>query len=168
MFNPGWYRSRIVTTSQRCTDVTAPRTSWDLMRTNKYSDADTILAGDSGHGSQKFMDAGGSAVDGMLFPANFVSSASESSIAFSAAYENAYSKAPDLWAATGYTMMQTVANAIRNAGDDVNRETLRVAMAATSGLPVVLGKGTLSFDENRIPSMGGIVMQLRDSKWVKP
>ena len=131
-------------------------------------DADTILAGDSGHGSQKFMDAGGSAVDGMLFPANFVSSASKSSIAFSAAYENAYSKAPDLWAATGYTMMQTVANAIRNAGDDVNRETLRVAMAATSGLPVVLGKGTLSFDENRIPSMGGIVMQLRDSKWVKP
>jgi branched-chain amino acid transport system substrate-binding protein len=65
-------------------------------------------------------------------------------------------------------MMQTVANAIRNAGDDVNRETLRKAMAATKDLPVVLGQGKLSFDENRIPSMGGIVMQIKDGGWIKP
>ena len=131
-------------------------------------EGDTILAGDSGAGSQKLIDAGGSAVDGMLFPASFVSSASDSSIAFSAAYETAYGKAPDLWAATGYTMMQTVANAIRNAGEEVNRETLREAMAATKDLPVIMGQGLLSFDENRIPSMGGIVMQLKNGAWVAP
>jgi len=97
-----------------------------------------------------------------------VSSSSDSSKAFSAAYEAAYKKAPDLWAATGYTMMHTVANAIRNAGDDVNRESLREAMAATKDLPVVMGQGKLSFDENRIPSMGGIVMQLKDGVWSAP
>ena len=65
-------------------------------------------------------------------------------------------------------MMQTVANAIRNAGDDVSRETLREAMAATRDLPVVMGQGFLSFDENRIPQMGGIVMQIRDGSRVLP
>ncbi|MEZ5872807.1 MAG: hypothetical protein R3D32_13410 [Nitratireductor sp.] len=40
--------------------------------------------------------------------------------------------------------------------------------ATTSGLPVAMGQGTLSFDENRIPSMGGIVMQLEDGVWVEP
>lgn len=99
-------------------------------------------------------------VGGIFFPASFVAAASDSSKAFSAAYEDTAGKAPDPWGATGYPLMQTIANTIRNAGDDVNRETLREAMAATSGLPVVIGQGTLSFDENRIPPTGGIVMQL--------
>ena len=161
----------IVTADPDCLFVTTPpeqAANIIIQARQAGLDGDTILAGDSGAGSQTLINAGGSAVDGMLFPASFVASASESSRAFSAAYEEAYGLAPDLWAATGYTMMQTVANAIRNAGDDVNRETLRAAMAATSNLPVVMGQGLLSFDENRIPSMGGIVMQLRDGAWVAP
>ena len=131
-------------------------------------DPDTILAGDSGVGAQNFIDAGGSAIEGTFFPASFVANASDSAAAFSAAYEGAYGIDPDILAATGYTMMQTVANAIRNAGDDVSRETLREAMAATRDLPVVMGQGFLSFDENRIPQMGGIVMQIRDGSRVLP
>jgi len=104
----------------------------------------------------------------MLFPASFVATESDSAQAFATSYEAIYGNAPDIWAATGYTMMQTVASAIRNAGEDVNRETLRDAMAATKDLPVVMGRGSLSFDENRVPMMGGIVMQLRDGKWVSP
>ena len=163
--------TKIVTADPDCLFVTTPpeqAANIIIQARQAGLDGDTILAGDSGAGSQKLIDAGGSAVDGMLFPASFVASASDSSKAFSAAYEAAYGKAPDLWAATGYTMMQTVANAIRNAGDDVNRETLRAAMAATADLPVVMGQGKLSFDENRIPSMGGIVMQLKDGAWVAP
>ncbi|MFN3146144.1 MAG: ABC transporter substrate-binding protein [Paracoccaceae bacterium] len=131
-------------------------------------DPDTILAGDSGAGSQKFIDAGGSAIEGTFFPASFVASASDSAQAFAAAYESAYGKAPDIWAATGYTMMQTVANAIRNAGDDVTRDSLRDAMAATKDLPVVMGQGRLSFDADRIPTMGGIVMQISGGSWAQP
>ncbi len=130
--------------------------------------ADTVIASDSGAGSDKFKNAGGSIVEGVYFPASFNIEASDSSRAFAAAYQKAYGNAPDLWAATGYTMMQTVANAVKNAGADVNRETLRVAMAATKDLPVVLGQGKLSFDENRIPSMGGIVMQWKNGERVIP
>ena len=131
-------------------------------------DPDTILAGDSGAGSQKFIDAGGSAIEGTFFPASFVASASESSQAFADAYVASFGNDPDIWAATGYTMMQTVANAIRNAGEDVTRDSLRDAMAATTDLPVVMGQGKLSFDADRIPTMGGIVMQISDGGWTKP
>jgi branched-chain amino acid transport system substrate-binding protein len=163
--------TKIVSADPACLFVTAPpeqAANIVIQARQAGLEGDTILAGDSGAGSQKLIDAGGSAVEGMLFPASFVTTASESAIAFSKAYEASYGMEPDLWAATGYTMMQTVANAIRNAGDDVNRETLRDAMAATKDLPVVMGQGKLTFDENRIPLMGGIVMQLRGGKWVAP
>lgn len=163
--------TKIVTAEPDCLFVTTPpeqAANIIIQARQAGLEGDTILAGDSGAGSQKFVDAGGSAVDGMFFPASFVADASDSAKAFSKAYETTYGKAPDIWAATGYTMMQTVANAIRNAGDDVNRETLRTAMADTKNLDVVMGQGKLTFDENRIPSMGGIVMQLKDGAWVIP
>lgn len=163
--------TKIVSAEPDCLFVTTPpeqAANIIIQARQAGLDPDTILAGDSGAGSKKLIDAGGSAVDGMLFPASFVSTGSDSAAAFATEYEAAYGTAPDLWAATGYTMMQTVANAIRNAGDDVNREALRDAMAATKDLPVVMGQGKLSFDENRVPSMGGIVMQLKDGEWVKP
>ena len=161
----------IVNSDADCLFVTAPpeqAANIIIQARQAGLDPDTILAGDSGVGAQNFIDAGGSAIEGTFFPASFVANASDSAAAFSAAYEGAYGIDPDIWAATGYTMMQTVANAIRNAGDDVSRETLREAMAATRDLPVVMGQGFLSFDENRIPQMGGIVMQIRDGSRVLP
>lgn len=163
--------TKMVNAEPDCLFVTAPpeqAANIIIQARQAGLEGDTIMAGDSGAGAQKLIDAGGSAVNGIYFPASFVSDASDSAKAFSSAYQTTYGAAPDIWAATGYTMMQTVANAIRNAGEDVNRESLRDAMAATKDLPVVMGQGTLSFDENRIPSMGGIVMQLKDGAWVKP
>lgn len=161
----------IVNSDADCLFVTAPpeqAANVIIQARQAGLNPDTILASDSGAGSQNYIDAGGSAVEGTFFPASFVADASDSAAAFSAAYVDAYEIDPDIWAATGYTMMQTVANAIRNAGDDVNRETLREAMAATRDLPVVMGQGTLTFDENRIPMMGGIVMQIRDGGRMLP
>jgi branched-chain amino acid transport system substrate-binding protein len=161
----------IVNTDADCLFVTAPpeqAANIIIQARQAGLNPDTILASDSGAGSQNFIDAGGSAVDGTFFPASFVADASDSATAFSMAYEETYDIAPDIWAATGYTMMMTVANAIRNAGNDVNRETLREAMAATRDLPVVMGQGTLTFDENRIPQMGGIVMQIRSGVRMMP
>jgi branched-chain amino acid transport system substrate-binding protein len=163
--------TKIVDADADCLFVTAPpETAANLIIQARQAGLrpDTVVAGDSGMGSQKFMDAGGRAVEGVFFPASFVAGSSEMSAKFAADYEAKFGNPPDLWAATGYTMMHVVANAIRNAGPDVNRETLRVAMAATKDLPVVLGQGTLSFDEGRVPHMGGIVMQVRDGGWVKP
>ncbi|GIX14891.1 MAG: branched-chain amino acid ABC transporter substrate-binding protein [Paracoccaceae bacterium] len=163
--------TKIVDADPDCLFVTAPpETAANLIIQARQAGLrpDTVIAGDSGMGSQKFLDAGGRAVEGVLFPASFVAGSNELSARFAAAYQARYGSAPDLWAATGYTMMQVVANAIRNAGPEINRETLRAAMAATRDLPVVLGQGRLSFDENRVPHMGGIVMQIRDGAWVKP
>ncbi|RVT81780.1 hypothetical protein DXV76_18975 [Rhodobacteraceae bacterium CCMM004] len=163
--------TKIVNEEPACLFVTAPpeqAANIIIQARQAGLDPDTILASDSGAGSQKYIDAGGSAIEGTFFPASFVSDASDSAAAFSQAYEAEFGKAPDIWAATGYTMMQTVANAIRNAGEDVTRESLREAMAATKDLPVVMGQGSLSFDADRIPSMGGIVMQIADGGWSQP
>lgn len=64
-------------------------------------------------------------------------------------------------------MMHVVANAIANA-EEVTRDGLRQAMAGTSEVPVVMGQGTITFDENRVPHMGGVVMQISDGAWVAP
>jgi hypothetical protein len=65
-------------------------------------------------------------------------------------------------------MMYVLANAIRSAGANVTRDSLREAMARTRDLPVVLGQGRFSFDENRSPSFGSVVLVLREGRWVQP
>ncbi|MBF9033530.1 ABC transporter substrate-binding protein [Rhodobacterales bacterium HKCCE2091] len=160
----------IVNTAAPCLFVTAPpETAANVIIQARQAgmDPETILLGDSGMGSQQFMDAGGSAVDGAYFPASFVIDATEMSRQFAADYEEAYGNPPDIWAATGYTMMYVVANAVANA-EEISREDLRAAMAATSDIPVVMGQGSLSFDENRVPHMGGVVMRISDGTWVAP
>lgn len=163
--------TKIVSSSPDCLFVTAPpEQAANIIIQAKQAglDPETILAGDSGAGSKKFIDAGGSAINGMIFPASFVSDASDSAKAFADKYQKAYGNAPDIWAATGYTMMQTVANAVRNGGADVTRDSLRDAMAATKDLPIIMGQGKLTFDENRVPHMGGIAMKIMDGAWIKP
>ena len=160
----------IVNTASPCLFVTAPpETAANVIIQARQAglSPDTILLGDSGMGSQQFMDAGGSAVDGAYFPASFVIDATEMSQGFAAAYEEAYGSAPDIWAATGYTMMYVVANAVANA-EEITRDGLRAAMAGTADVPVVMGQGTITFDENRVPHMGGVVMQISDGTWVAP
>ena len=163
--------TKIVASEPDCLFVTAPpeqAANIIIQARQAGLDPDTILVGDSGSGAQNYIDAGGSAVEGTFFPASFVADASESASAFTAAYEEANGRVPDIWAATGYTMMQTVANALRSIEDDVTRENLRDAMAATRDMPVIMGQGALTFDENRVPRMGGIVMQIKDGGWSKP
>jgi len=128
----------------------------------------TIIAGDSGAGAQKYIDAGGAAVEGVLFPASFVADRSDETKKFSAAYKAAYGVDPDLWAATGYSMMAVVASALRNIKGDVTRDNLRAALADTKDVPVVLGQGKMTFDADRVPHVGGIVMQVSQGKWVIP
>jgi branched-chain amino acid transport system substrate-binding protein len=163
--------TKIVATGSPCLFVTAPsETAANVIIQARQAGmpADTILVGDSGAGSQKYIDAGGRAVEGTLFPASFVADASEDASAFAAAYEEEFGMAPDLWAATGHSMMRVVANAVSSIEGDVTRENLREAMAATSEVPVVLGSGRMSFDEDRVPHVGGIVMKIEEGGWAMP
>lgn len=130
--------------------------------------ANTILVGNSGMGSDRYIKAGGKAVEGTFFPAEFVpTGVNDLSKAFITNYNKRYGSAPDSWAAVGYSMALVVANAIKNAGPNPTRDTIRDAMAKTKDLPVVVGQGRLSFDENRIPQFGAAILTIKDGKFVQ-
>ncbi len=131
--------------------------------------ANTILVGNTGMGSERYLKAGGRMVEGTYLPAEFVpSGVNEMGKKFIESYTKKYNQAPDSWAAIGYSMMLITANAIKAAGPNPTREAVRDAMAKTTNLPVVIGQGTFSLDAARIPSFGAAVLQIKDGKWVQP
>ena len=131
--------------------------------------ANTVLVGNTGMGSARYLNAGGKLVEGTLLPAEFVpSGVNELGRKFIENYTKKYRNAPDSWAAVGYSMMLIAGNAIKNAGPNPTREAVREAMAKTKNLPVVIGQGTFSLDDNRIPTFGAAVLQIKDGKWVRP
>ena len=131
--------------------------------------ASTVLVGNTGMGSDRYVKAGGKAVDGTLFPAEFVpTGVNEMGRKFIAAYTKKYNVAPDSWAGVGYTMMLVTANAIKTAGPNPSRDAVRQAMAKTNKLPVVIGQGTFSLDADRIPSFGAAVLTIKDGKFLQP
>jgi branched-chain amino acid transport system substrate-binding protein len=87
---------------------------------------------------------------------------------FSADFEKKYGAPPDNWAALGYMAMQVVANAIKAAGPDVNRESLRAAMIQTKDLPVVVGEGKVTIGADRETHYGLTVLTVKDAKWTIP
>lgn len=131
--------------------------------------ANTVLVGNSGMGSERYLKAGGKVIEGTYFPAEFVPSGiNEMSKKFIDSYTKKYGVAPDSWAAVGYSMMLIAGNAIKTAGANPTREAVRDAMAKTKDLPVVIGQGKFSLDDKRIPSFGAAVLQIKDGKWVQP
>lgn len=131
--------------------------------------ASTVLVGNTGMGSDRYLKAGGRAVEGTLFPAEFVpTGVNEMGRKFIAAYTKKYNMAPDSWAGVGYSMMLVTANAIKTAGPNPTRDAVRQAMAKTSKLPVVIGQGTFTLDADRIPSFGAAVLTIKDGKFVQP
>lgn len=131
--------------------------------------ANTLLVGNSGMGSERYLKAGGKAIEGTYVPAEFVPTGiNEMGKRFVENYTKKYGVAPDSWAGVGYSMMLIAANAIKSAGPNPTREAVRDAMAKTNKLPVVIGQGTWSVDANRIPSFGGAVLVIKDGKWVQP
>lgn len=131
--------------------------------------ANTVLLGNTGMASARYVNAGGKLVDGTLLPAEFVpAGVNDLGKKFIASYTQKYGNAPDSWAAVGYSMMLIAANAIKQAGPNPTREAVRAAMAKTDKLPVVIGQGTFSLDADRIPHFGAAVLKIVDGKWVQP
>jgi branched-chain amino acid transport system substrate-binding protein len=131
--------------------------------------AQTILVGNSGMGSERYLKAGGKLVEGTLLPTDFVPTGfNEQGRKFVENYKKKYGMAPDSWAAVGYSMMLVAANAIHGAGANPTRDAVRQAMAGTRNVPVVVGHGTFSLDADRIPHYGGVVLEIKDGKWIQP
>jgi branched-chain amino acid transport system substrate-binding protein len=131
--------------------------------------ANTVLIGNTGMASERYVRAGGAAVVGTYIPAEFVpTGVNEMARNFIANYTRRFGSAPDPFAAEGYTMMQVIANAIRTAGATPTRDAIRQAIASTRDLPGVLGGGRISIDAERVPSFGSVVLVLRNGQWVQP
>jgi branched-chain amino acid transport system substrate-binding protein len=131
--------------------------------------ANTLLVGNTGMGSARYVNAGGKMVDGTVISAEFVpTGVNEMSRKFIENYTKKYNTPPDSWAAVGYSMMLIAGNAIKAAGPNPTREAVRDAMAKTKDLPVVVGQGMFSLDAERIPSFGAAVLVLKDGKWTQP
>jgi branched-chain amino acid transport system substrate-binding protein len=131
--------------------------------------ASTALVGNVAMTSERYMRAGGAMVNNTYMPAEFLpSGVNDAARAFVASYMRRYNARPDPFAAEGYSIMQVVARAIRSIGPNVTRDTLRDALARTREVPVVLGQGVISFDENRVPIFDPVVLVLRDGQWVQP
>lgn len=118
-------------------------------------------------GSERFVAVGGQAVEGAVFVADyFPGMKSSENDRFVAAFQARYQRPPDNWAALGYTAIEVTATAIKAAGSNPTRESVRQALTRIKGLAVVLGSGKFGFNEARNPSYGAILLTVKDGKFV--
>jgi len=118
-------------------------------------------------GSERFIAVGGKAVEGSTFVADyFVGSTSSENTKFVDAFQKKYKKFPDNWAALGYTALKVVAQAVRSAGPNPTRESVRRELAKIRDMPTILGTGKFSFDENRNPHYGAFIVSVQNGKFV--
>jgi branched-chain amino acid transport system substrate-binding protein len=112
-------------------------------------------------GAQSYAKIGGAAVKGTIYPTfYYVASTKEPNPRFVAAYKKKFNAEPDQYAAIGYSAMMIGARAIKNAGPNASAEKIRDALGATRDVPTVLGAGSFSFDANRNPTYGTLMMSV--------
>ncbi|MCA0202867.1 ABC transporter substrate-binding protein [Pararhodobacter sp.] len=160
--------TKIVDADPECLFVTTPpeqAANIILQARQAGLDPDTIIAGDTGLGSSQFINAAGSAGEGTLFVSIFSEDYSDATRDFAERYQARYGIPPDHWAATGYSMMSIIAAAISSIEGEVTRENLREAMTQTRDVPVLMGTGSMTFGEGRVPVHGSVVMRVRDGGW---
>jgi branched-chain amino acid transport system substrate-binding protein len=131
--------------------------------------SDVILIGNTGMASVNYLKAGGKAVEGTYLPTEFLPTGVHADAkAFIAKYKAKHGEEPKLWAAVGYTMGLVAAEAIKNAGDNPTRDSVRQAMMEIKDLSVPLGFGKFTIGDDRIPNFGATVLVIRDGDWIQP
>jgi branched-chain amino acid transport system substrate-binding protein len=119
--------------------------------------------------AKTYIDVGGKAVEGTYLVSEFSPPGStEAARKFTADYTAKYGNAPDNWAALGYASMQVVAAALKTAGPNPTRDSLRDALLKTKDLPVVAGDGKLTITPDRLTHYEMTVLTVKDGKFVQP
>lgn len=121
------------------------------------------IVGPSSLASTKYIQTGGSAVEGSLIIADYsVNSTNALNADFVKAYKARYkNEVPDNWAAMGYTLAQIGVQAIRNAGPNPDRAKIRAEMEKINNVPVVIGQGMWVKDKERRPTYGGVMLTVK-------
>lgn len=128
--------------------------------------ASVKLLGQSGLSSPQLIEIGGAAVEGLIFGSDWMPGGSTpAGNAFASAYKAKTGKDADNWAALGYSYMTVVATAIKNAGPNPTRESIRDALVKTKDVTVVVGSGKYSYID-RIPNYGATFLMVKGGKFV--
>lgn len=117
--------------------------------------------------SPEFVQRGGQAVEGVMLMGDWVpGGADDFGRAFATAFKAKYNKDADQWAAVGYGGMRIAAAAIRAAGPNPTRDAVRAALSKSKDVPVVVGQGRWSLDDQRVPHSGMKILTVQNGKFM--
>ncbi len=128
--------------------------------------ASVKMIGQSGLATPDLIKFGGAAVEGLVFNADWApGGAFPRAKEFDENYRKKTGRAPDNYSAMGHSLMYVAATAIKGAGANPTRDSVREQLAQTKDVPVVMGTGLYSRDADRIPHTGMVVLQVKDGKF---
>lgn len=122
--------------------------------------------GEQGLASPRLTAIGGKAVEGTMFPGQFIAGTDKPlNTAFEQAYKGKYKADPDFFAAVGYSAGLVAVEAIRNAGPNPTRDGVRDALDKLRDVPVVVGNGLWNH-KDRNGLYGVVIATVKDGKFV--
>ena len=161
--------TRIVQAKPECIFmVTTPEIGSNLAIQLKQAglDPNVKLIGHTAFASPALIKLGGKAVEGVVFYADWAPGGGiPSARAFNDAYKKAKGDEPGNFQAIGYNFVWVVAHAIKNAGANPTRESVRDALASLKDVPTVLGSGKFTMND-RMPTYGVNWLTVKDGKVV--
>jgi branched-chain amino acid transport system substrate-binding protein len=130
-------------------------------------DPKTKLLGQSGLATPDLVRMGGSSVEGILITSDWAPGGTfPRAQEFAKNFKAKTGTDPDNYDAMGDSMMYVVADAIKRAGPNPTRQSVRDALATTKDVPVPMGTGFYSRDPDRVPHTGVQVLTIKDGKFV--
>jgi branched-chain amino acid transport system substrate-binding protein len=117
--------------------------------------------------TSQLISNGGSAVEGMIFPADYNPDLSTSlNKTFVSDYTKKYGSAPDDYAALGYSSAEILAQAISKISGTVTRSKIQKSLSTTRQYDVVVGSGTASFAAQRFGNYSVEYITVKNGKFV--
>ena len=161
--------TKVASQDQDCVFIsaTAPQGANVVLQLRQAGlDPQTRILGHVTMTSPQFIQRGGAAVEGVYVMGDWVVGGRDAAgQAFAQAFKARFKQEADGWNAVGYSVMRVAIAAMRSAGPNLSRESLRAALAQTRNVPVVVGSGKYSLDESRIPNYGMNVLQVKGGQF---
>lgn len=122
-----------------------------------------IFLGVDGWDSAELLPLAGDSIEGGYFSNHYSAETTEPvAVEFIKEYRAAYGSTPDALAALAYDACLVIEDALNRVAN-LDRESVRNALAATKDVPAVCG--TLTLDENRNPIKDAVVLQVKDGQF---
>lgn len=161
--------TKVASRDQDCVFIsaTAPQGANVVLQLRQAGlDPKTRILGHVTMTSPQFIQRGGAAVEGVYVMGDWVVGGRDAAgQAFAQAFKERFKQEADGWNAVGYSVMRVAISAMQSAGPNLNRESLRAALAKTRNVPVVVGTGKYNLDESRIPNYGMNVLQVKGGQF---